>query len=49
MSPEDEQAVEFAVQDRLGGVPATGIAEHAKRKLVVLGKHALGAQRGGDR
>ena len=46
---EHEQAFEFAAQDRSGRAARAGIAEHAKRKRVVLGEHALRPQRRGHR
>jgi hypothetical protein len=46
---EHQEAVELAAEQRAGGVPGPGVAEHAERQVMVLGKHAFGPQRGGDR
>ena len=44
---EHNEAIEPAAENRVGGVARAGVAEHAKRQLVILGKHPLGAKRGG--
>ena len=46
---ENQQAVEVAIENGVGGMARAGIAEYAEREFVVLREDALGAQRGGDR
>ena len=44
---EHNEAIEPAAENRVGGVARAGVTEHAKRQLVILGKHPLGAKRRG--
>ena len=46
---EHDETIEIAAEDGIGGVAGAGVAEHAERQFVILGKNAFGPQRGGDR
>jgi hypothetical protein len=40
---EHDETIELAAENGGGGMAGAGIAEHAERKVMIFGKHALGA------